>query len=66
MTEYEPTAAGAIQLGRTRSGTLVVLTPFFSSYIVGHKLIDEVASRLRDRFIWHDEDVIIESPLDPD
>lgn len=64
VSEYEPVAAGAVQVGRTGSGTLVVLTPFFASYLMGHNLIDAVAARLReDRFTWHDGDVTFDPPL---
>jgi hypothetical protein len=57
VTDYRD-VGGFAELGRTPGGTLVVLTPFFSSHAMGHSRIDEVALMLReDRFTWHDDDL---------
>jgi hypothetical protein len=65
VTEYEQIGGFAL-MGRTPSGSLVVLTPFFRSDAMGHARIDELARRLReDRFVWHETDIVIEPPTAP-
>lgn len=58
VTDYENVEQGFAKVGRTSTGTLVALVPFFSSYAMGHMRIDRLVAKLReDRFNWHDGDV---------